>query len=148
MKNNLHPSPESFIGYWLLYREFIVIRVYGFTGTPSKFPALLNPRNFAFEFIKKILCSDEDNFGALMKCYDVKFPFKIGPFIFKSKTALPIVEKLLEAMDFQKMERLNYDLWKIISQRRQQNKNKAFEHQLLEGMDKMDNLLERYSKGR
>ena len=45
-------------------------------------------------------------------------------------------------MDFQKMERLNYDLLHIISQRRQQNKNKAFERQMIEGMDKMANLLE------
>ena len=45
-------------------------------------------------------------------------------------------------MDFQRLERLNYDPWKIISQRRQQNKNKAFEHQLIEGMDKMANLLD------
>ena len=40
------------------------------------------------------------------------------------------------------MERLNYDPRKIVSQRRQQNKNKAFEHQSMEGMDKIVNLLE------
>ena len=72
----------------------------------------------------------------------MKFPLKIDPFIFKSKVALTIVEKLLEAMEFQRMEWLNYDPHQIISQRRQQNKNKAFEHQSVEGMDKIVILLE------
>ena len=45
-------------------------------------------------------------------------------------------------MEFKKIERLNYDPRKIISQIRQQNKNKAFEHQSMEGMDKIVNLLE------
>ena len=45
-------------------------------------------------------------------------------------------------MEFHKMEMLNYDPMKIISQIRQQNKNKSFEHQLVEGMDKIINLLE------
>ena len=40
------------------------------------------------------------------------------------------------------MEKLNYDPRKIISQRRQKNKNKSFEHQSVEGMDKIVNLLE------
>ena len=53
-----------------------------------------------------------------------------------------IVEKILEAMEFEKMERLNYDPRQTISQRRQQNKNKAFEHQSVERMDKIVNLLE------
>ena len=45
-------------------------------------------------------------------------------------------------MEFQKMERLNYDPRQIVSQIIQQNKNKAFKHQLVEGMDKIINLLE------
>ena len=45
-------------------------------------------------------------------------------------------------MEFHKMESINYDLRKIISQTRQQNKNKAFEHQSVECMDKILNLLE------
>ena len=45
-------------------------------------------------------------------------------------------------MEFEKMESLNYDPRKNISQRRQQNKNKAFKHQSVEGMDKIVNLLE------
>ena len=44
-------------------------------------------------------------------------------------------------MDFQKLQIQNYDRCQVISQRSQQNKNKSFEHQMIEGMDKFDNLL-------
>ena len=94
------------------------------------------------EFIRQRLCSEEEHFGAFKKSSNVKFPFKIDPFIFKNKVALNIVGNLLEAMEFQKMERINYDPTKITSQRRKKNKNKAFEHKSVEGMDKIVNLLE------
>ena len=51
-----------------------------------------------------------------------------------------VIEKLLEVMDFQKEEKVNYDPHQIISQRRQLNKNKPFDHQIVEGLDKMANL--------
>ena len=83
------------------------------------------------------MCLEEEHFGAFKKSSDVKFPFKIDPFVFKIKVSLNIVENLLEAMEFHKMKRLNYDPRQIILQRRQQNKNKAFEHQSVEGMDEI-----------
>ena len=51
-----------------------------------------------------------------------------------------VIEKLLEVMDFQKEEKMNYDPHQIISHRRQLNKNKPFDHQNIEGLDKMTNL--------
>ena len=51
-----------------------------------------------------------------------------------------IVEKLLEIMDFQKEQRINYDPHHIISQRKQSNKNKPFDHQLVEGLEEIVNL--------
>ena len=44
-------------------------------------------------------------------------------------------------MDFQKEEKMNYDPHQIISQKRKLNKNKPFDHQVIEGLDKMANLL-------
>ena len=35
---------------------------------------------------------------------------------------------------------MNYDPHQIISQRRKLNKNKPFDHQIIEGLDKMANL--------
>ena len=142
MKSTLQPSTESCSGDWFLYKELIVVRVYRYTGPPYKLPTFMTPRIFALEFIRQRLCSKEEHFGAFKKSTDVKFPFKIDPFIFKNKATLNIVENLLEAMEFHKMKRLNYDPRQIILQRRQQNKNKAFEHQSMEGMDKLVNLLE------
>ena len=43
-------------------------------------------------------------------------------------------------MDFQKEEKVNYDPHQIISQRRKLNKNKPFDHQIVEGLDKMENF--------
>ena len=43
-------------------------------------------------------------------------------------------------MDFQKDQKVNYDPHHIISQRKQLNKNKPFDHQTIEGLDKIENL--------
>ena len=51
-----------------------------------------------------------------------------------------IVEKLLENMDFQKEQKVNYDPYHIISQRKQENKNKPFDHQAIEGLEEIANL--------
>ena len=43
-------------------------------------------------------------------------------------------------MDFQKEQRINYDPHHIISQRKQLNKNKPFDHQTIEGLAKIANF--------
>ena len=43
-------------------------------------------------------------------------------------------------MDFQKEKKVNYDPHHIISQRKQLNKNKPFDHRTVEGLDKIANL--------
>ena len=50
------------------------------------------------------------------------------------------VEKLLESMDFQREQRVNYDPYHIISLRKQANKNKPFDHQVVEGLNEVANL--------
>ena len=59
--------------------------------------------------MRQRLCAEEEQFGAFKKSSDVKFPLKVGPFIFKNKSSLLVIEKLLEVMDFQKEEKMNYD---------------------------------------
>ena len=51
-----------------------------------------------------------------------------------------VIEKLLEVMDFQKDKKMNYEPHQIISQRRKLNKNMPFDNQIVEGLDKMENL--------
>ena len=114
--------------------------MYGFTGEPYRLPAFLTPRIFALEFMRQRLYAQEEHFRAFKKYSDVKFPLKFGPFIFKNRSALLVIEKLLEVMDFQKEKKVNYDPHHIISHRKQLNKNKPFDHQIVEGLDKMANL--------
>ena len=53
-----------------------------------------------------------------------------------------MVEGLLHEINFKKAILVNYDPHHIISQRRQLNKNRAFEHQMVEGLAKKDNWME------
>ena len=43
-------------------------------------------------------------------------------------------------MDFQREQRVNYDPYNIISLRKQANKNKPFDHQVVEGLNEVANL--------
>ena len=118
-----------------------MLRIYGFTGHPYRLPAFLTPRIFALEFMRQRLLSEEEHFGAFKKSSNIKFPLKFGSFIFKSKGALVFIEKLLENMDFQKESKVNYDPYHVISLRKQANKNKPFEHQSVENLVEIANLL-------
>ena len=86
------------------------------------------------------MCVEKAHFGAFKKSSNVEFPLKVGPFILKNKSALLIIERLLEVMDFQKEQRINYDPHHIISQRKKSNKNNPFDHQVVEVLDKIANL--------
>ena len=119
-----------------------MLRIYGFTGQPYSLPAFLTPRIFALEFMRQRLLSEEEHFGAFKKSSNIKFPFKVSSFIFKSKGALIFIEKLLENMDFQKESKVNYDPHHVISLRKQANKNKPFEHQSVENLAEIANLLQ------
>ena len=96
--------------------------MYGFTGEPYRLPAFLKPGIFALEFMRQRLYAKEEHFRAFKKSSNVKFPLKVGPFIFKNKSAMLVIEKLLQVMDFQKEEKVNYDPHHIISQRKQLKK--------------------------
>jgi len=92
--------------------------------------------------MRQRLLSKEEHFGAFKKSSNIKFPLKVGSFIFKSKGALIFIEKLLENMDFQKESKVNYDPHHVISLRKQANKNNPFEHQSVENLAETANLLQ------
>ena len=142
MRCLMQSSPEERVRDWFLYRDYTVLRVYGFAGQPYRLSSFLTPRIFALEFMRQRLLSEEEHFGAFKKSSNIKFPFKVGSFIFKGKGALVFIEKLLEAMDFQKEAKVNYDPYHVISLRKQANKNKPFEHQPVEGLAETTNLLQ------
>ena len=92
--------------------------------------------------MRQRLQSEEEHFGAFKKSSNIKFPLKVGSFIFKSKGALVFIEKLLESMDFQKEPKINSDRHHVISLRKQANKNKPFDQQFIERLAKKENWLQ------
>ena len=98
-----------------MHKEFTVLRVYGFTGEPYRLPTFLTPRIFTLEFMRQRLYAEEEHFEVFKKYSNVKFPLKVSPFIFKNKSDVLVIEKLLEVMDFQKDEQVNCDPHHIIS---------------------------------
>ena len=118
MKCMMQPSPEDRVRDWFLFKDSTVLRIYGFTREPYKLPAFITPKIFALEFMRQRLHSEEEHFGAFKKSSNIKFPLKVGSFIFKSKGALVFIEKLLGSMEFQKEPRVNYDPHHIISLRK------------------------------
>ena len=89
----MQSCPEDRIGDWFSYKYFVVLRVYGFTREPYRLPIFLTSRIFAFEFMRQRLYAEEEHFGAFKKSSNIKFPLKVGPFIFKNKGALVIVDQ-------------------------------------------------------
>ena len=55
MRCLMQSSPEEQVGDWFLYRDYTVLRVYGFTGQPYRLPSFLTPRIFALEFMRQRL---------------------------------------------------------------------------------------------
>ena len=73
------------------------------------------------------------------KSLDIKFPWEEGPYVFKSRVALPIIDNLRKRMGFSLGDSINYDPQKVISKRRHANKNKPFEHTEVAGLREEDN---------
>ena len=90
MKEFLQFSPEKRIGDWFLLEEGTVIRVYGFTHEPYILPAFLTPIIFALELIRQKLIVANEHFINFRKASEIKFPWVVGPFIIKNKSAIPM----------------------------------------------------------
>ena len=59
MKSMMQSSPEDRIGDWFLYKDFTVLRIYGFTGEPYRLPSFLTPRILALEYMRWRLHAEE-----------------------------------------------------------------------------------------
>ena len=81
----MQSSPEDRVGDWFLYKDFIVLRIYGFNGESYRLPLFLTPRIFALEYMRKRVHAEEEHFGAFKKSSNIKFPLKVGSFIFVGK---------------------------------------------------------------
>jgi hypothetical protein len=140
MRSYLQPNPENRVGDWVLFMHSTVIWVYGCHESPYLLPIFLTPRIFSLEFIRQRIISETEHFLKLHKASNLKFPFIIGPFIVKSRSCLSQVQAKLKEFGFAQLQGRRYDPHQIISKRRQMNKHAPYEHEQVEGFDKLENL--------
>ena len=126
MEEILQFARDIKVGDWFLLKEHTIIRLYGFTHEPYILSTFLTLRIIFLEFIKKKLIVENQHFINSRKDYEIKLPLKVGPFIIKYKFGFPMIEGILQDMNFMKSTKVNYDPHHIISQRRKHNKMKNF----------------------
>ena len=93
---------------------------------PYILPAFLTTRIFYLDFFIQRLIVKEEHILKFRKSLDIKFPWEEGPYVVKSRAALPIIDNFLRSMGFSLGFSINYDPHQAISKRRQENKNKPF----------------------
>jgi hypothetical protein len=117
-----------------------VVWVYGCHESPYLLPIFLTPRVFSLEFIRQRIISETEHFLKLHKASNLKFPFIIGPFIVKTRSCLSQIQENLKEFGFAQLQGRIYDPHQIISKRILMNKHAPYEHEHVEGFDKLANL--------
>jgi hypothetical protein len=139
MKVKLQLSIEP-TGDWFLYRDFTVLRIYGFTDAPYKLPAFFTSRIFASEFIRQRLYVEGEHLLKHKKVCGIKFNYIVHLFVVKSFATLHVVEEILKGLKFEKDQRMNYDPRHIILKRKSSKRCGIFKHQEIEGLRALANL--------
>ena len=118
MKETLQLSPSKRIGDWFLSESETIIRLHGFVHQPYILPSFLTTRIFSLEFLRQKLTVEEELTLNFRNNLDIKFPWEEGPYVVKSRAALPIIDNLLKSMGFSLGVVINYDPHQVISKRR------------------------------
>lgn len=105
----LHPTIETYVRDWILYKDYTVIRVYGSELSPYKFPTLLTPRLFALEILRQRFNSDYIHFSKQNQAASFKMPITIGPFTVKSRSTTQLIEDILTCFGFEEDVSCQYD---------------------------------------
>jgi predicted metal-dependent hydrolase len=140
MKISLQPNPENRVGDWMLFMHSTVIWVYGYQEGPYLLPVFLTPRVFSLEFIRQRIISETKHFLKMHKASNLKFPFIIGPFVVKTRSCLPQIQAKLSEFGFTQLQGRKYDPHQVISKRRLMSRQGPYEHEHVEGFDKLENL--------
>ena len=127
LKEILNPD---LIGDWFLAKNFSLVRVFGFTGSPYVLPIFLTTSVFALEVMRQRISADIEHFTApsLKRSSWIKYPLTVGNFILKKEAALPIIEKVLKQLNFPQVSPVKYDPKHIISERRLEYRRALFQH--------------------
>lgn len=140
LKTHLQLSLDTRIGYWYLFENHTILRVYGFEEEPFLLPAFLTPNIYALEYIKKRFASDHEHFAKYHKTITFKLPYTIGPFSAKNRKARDITDDLLKNMKFQKGKKMHYDPYHVILEKREKIRISIYEHQADPELEKVANL--------
>ena len=81
----------------------------GLCTKPSILPSFLTNKIFSLEFLKQKLTVEEEHILNFRKILDMKFPWEEGPYVVKSRAALPIIDNVLKNMGFSLGTAMNYD---------------------------------------
>ena len=115
------------IGYWFCFKDYTVIRIYGFEGEPFRLPKFTSRRLFALEYLRQRLNVEDDNFLRNKKASTMKFNYTLEPFVVKYVSAILVIDQILRSMSFENDKALRYDPSRIIHQRRLDVNLKGFE---------------------
>ena len=85
-KAYMHNSNEP-MGDWFLYKDFTVLRVYGFEDEAYRLPVLFTKRIFVPEFLKQRLQVESEIFLKHKKYSKMKFKYTLEPFVVNSTAA-------------------------------------------------------------
>jgi hypothetical protein len=140
MKSYLQTNPENKVGDWMLFIHSTVIWVYGCQEEPHLLPVFLTPRVFSLEFIRQRIISETKYFLKMHKKSNLQFPFIIRPFVMKTRSSLPQIQAKLKEFGFVQLQGRKYDPHQIISKIRLMSKQGPYEHEYVEGFDKLANL--------
>ena len=97
----MHPAIETYVGDWILYKDYTIIRVYGSKISAYKVPTFLTPRHFALELLRQIFNYDYIHFSKQNQATSFKMLITIGPFIVNSRSAAQLIEDRLACYVFE-----------------------------------------------
>ena len=128
MKTYLQNS-NKLVEDWFPYKEFTVLRIYGFEDEPYRLLVVLTKRIFGLEFLRQRLHVESEMFLKHKKASNMKFRYTIDPFVVISTSIVTVVQSILRSMNFQSNKKAKYDPKHIISQRKVASRLGTYEHQ-------------------
>jgi hypothetical protein len=117
-----------------------MIWVYGYQEGPHILPVFLTPKIFVLEFIRQRIISDTEHFLKTHKASNLKSPFIVGPFVVNNKSCLLQIQSKISEFGFTQLQGRKYDPHQIISKRRLESRQGPYEHEHVEGFNKLANL--------
>ena len=91
LKEILNPD---LVGDWFLAKNFSLVRIFGFIGSPYVLPIFLTTSVFALQVMRQRILADKEHSTApsLKKSSWIKYPLTVGNFVLKKEATLSVIE--------------------------------------------------------